>query len=570
VSEPLDLPAYLEHALAGLSDVTRLEPALEGLLAAARGLLGAESAYLLRREGSLLVLVAADALPEPARRDVPVVAAGPEGRAATSGTSVLDRALGSPFAPRPELAVAAVPVVLRRATVGVLAATRMSLFVPSELRWLRILAQIAAVTMENARLLEAERRRARYGETVGVLATIERVEVGPFCQRMAAVIQEAVNADRTEVLLHPAALPAEMGQATSATGGRRELIRLGSAPGEGADGEGLDRLDLAVGGSLAEAYLSGVPYRRADVSQNPKAPASLRQLGMRSVLGVPIPGDAAPQGLLVVASGRASAFNADDAAFLRLVAERVGLLLRHAAVEREVARTAARQEFLTVVSHELKTPVAVIKAYSEVLGRRGELAAWPEQDRRVVERVHEQADRMLAMIEQLLDLRRIEAGTLPLELGRFDLAALVRRSAETIQATTAIHRLRTEAPAELVVRADRRRLEEVVTNLLENAVKYSPGGGGIAISLDQRGDAAHLAVADEGVGIPEGELTRVFDRFYQVGAGTYSRGHLGLGLGLYIAHEIVTRHGGRIWAESAPARGATFHVELPVEPAPEG
>jgi signal transduction histidine kinase len=567
VSEPLDLPAYLEHALAGLTDVTRVELALEGLLAAGRGLLGAESAYLLRREGSLLVLVAADALPEPARRGVSVVAAGPEGRAATTGTSVLDRALGSPFAPRPELAVAAVPIVLRRVTVGVLAATRMSLFVPSELRWLRILAQIAAVTMENARLLEAERRRARYGETVGALATIERVEVGPFCQRMAAVINEALDADRTEVLLHPASLPAAMGQSSGT--GRRELVRLGSAAGEGAEGEGLDRLDLAVGGSLAEAYLSGVPYRRADVSQNPKAPPALRQLGMRSVLGVPIPGDAAPQGLLVVASGRTSAFNADDAAFLRLVAERVGLLLRHAEVEREVARTAARQEFLTVVSHELKTPVAVIKAYAEVLDRRGELADWPEQDRRAIERIHEQADRMLAMIEQLLDLRRIEAGTLPLELGRFDLAALVRRSTETIQATTAKHTMRTEAPTELVVRADRRRIEEVLTNLLENAVKYSPAGGEIAVELTAQGGVARLSVGDEGVGIPEGELLRIFDRFYQVGAGTYSKGHLGLGLGLYIAHEIVTRHGGKIWARSAPARGSTFHVELPVEPAPE-
>jgi signal transduction histidine kinase len=285
---------------------------------------------------------------------------------------------------------------------------------------------------------------------------------------------------------------------------------------------------------------------------------------------VPIPGDAAPQGLLVVASGRASAFSADDAAFLRLVAERVGLLLRHAEIEREVARTAARQEFLTVVSHELKTPVAVIKAYAEVLGRRGELAVWPEQDRRVVERVHEQADRMLAMIEQLLDLRRIEAGTLPLELGRFDLAALVRRSVETIQATTAKHRLHTEAPAELIVRADRRRIEEVVTNLLENAVKYSPAGGAIDVSLARQDKRARLDVSDEGVGIPEGELTRVFDRFHQVGAGTYSKGHLGLGLGLFIAHEIVTRHGGRIWAESAPARGAKFHVELPLEPPPEG
>jgi signal transduction histidine kinase len=384
------------------------------------------------------------------------------------------------------------------------------------------------------------------------------------------VIKEALDADRTEVLLHPDSLPAEMGQSTPEPGRRRELVRLGSAADEAADGEGLDRLDLAVGGSLAEAYLSGVPYRRADVSQNPKAPPALRRLGMRSVLGVPIPGDAAPQGLLVVASVRPSAFNGDDAAFLRLVAERVGLLLRHAAIEREVARTAARQEFLTVVSHELKTPVAVIKAYAEVLGRRAELAAWPEQDRRVVERVNEQADRMLAMIEQLLDLRRIEAGTLPIELGRFDLAALVRRSVETIQATTSKHRLRTDAPPELIVRADRRRIEEVVTNLLENAVKYSPAGGAVAVSLEREGETAHLTVADEGIGIPEAELSRVFDRFYQVGAGTYSQGHLGLGLGLYIAHEIVTRHGGRVWAQSGPERGATFHVELPLEPAAEG
>ena len=115
--------------------------------------------------------------------------------------------------------------MLRRVTVGVLAATRMSLFVPSEVRWLRILAQIAAVTMENARLLEAERRRARYGETVGALATIERVEVGPFCQRMAAVINEALDADRTEVLLHPALAAGRDGAVD-----RRRTARRGADP----------------------------------------------------------------------------------------------------------------------------------------------------------------------------------------------------------------------------------------------------------------------------------------------------------------------------------------------------
>jgi signal transduction histidine kinase len=567
VSEPIDLPAYLEHALAGLSDVTRLGSALGGLLAAARGLLGAESAYLLRREGALLALIAADALPEPRQRDVSIASAGPEGRAALTSSIVLDRAIGSPFAPRPELAIAAVPIVQRREVVGVLAATRTSLFVPSEVRWLRILAQIAAITLENARLLEAERRRARYGETVGALATIERVEVGPFCQRMAAVIKDVMDADRTDVLLHPSVVPPETGQSTPRPPAR--LVRLGASASEEADAAGLDQLDLASGGALVEAYGSGVPYRRGDVSQNPKAPAALRALGMRSVLAVPIPGDAAPQGLLVVASRRPSAFNADDAAFLRLVAERVGLLLRHAEVERERARTAARQEFLTVVSHELKTPVAVIKAYTEVLDRRAELAHWPEQDHRVLDRVQEQADRMLAMIEQLLDLRRLEAGVLELELSRFDLAALIRRTTESIQTTTTKHRLHATTPPELYVRADRRRIEELATNLLENAVKYSPGGGEIAVVLTEApDDRVLLSISDQGVGIPREELGRIFQRFYQVGAGTYSQGHLGLGLGLYIAEEIVERHGGRIWAES-PGRGATFYVELPRESTPD-
>lgn len=564
MSDSIDVPAYLEAALAGLSDVSRVEPALGGLLAAARGLLDAESAYLLRFEAGHLALVSADALPQPEQIEVAVVGAGPEGRAATTGRLIIDRATGSLFAPRPDLAVAAAPIQRRGQVVGVLVATRPSLFVPSEVRWLRILAQIAGVTLENAQLLQNERRRARYAETVGALATIERVEVGPFCQRMAEVINEVITADQTYVLLHRAAIPVESGASVAPGADRPELVRLGAA-GEQPDRLELERLDLSAGGPLAAAYQAGVPYRRGDLAGNPKAPAVFRELGVRSVLAVPIPGDAVPQGLLVVTSRRASAFVGDDASFLRLVAERVGLLLRHAEVERERARTAARQEFLTVVSHELKTPVAVIKAYGEVLARRGELAEWPPQDRRVVERVQEQADRMLAMIEQLLDLRRIESGVLSLELARFDLAALLRRSVEGIQATTSRHRLALDAPAELTVRADRRRLEEVVVNLLENAVKYSPTGGRIDVRLCVEDEQARVRIEDEGVGIPPAELTRVFERFYQVGAGTYDKGHLGLGLGLYIARQIVEGHGGRIWAESPPGRGATFHVVLPLE-----
>src|SRR5207302_956294 len=118
----------------------------------------------------------------------------------------------------------AVPLRLRGDVIGVLAATRHSLFVPGEVRWLRILAQVAGVAMENARLLESERRRARYGETVSALATLERVDVGPFCERMAAVIIEVMNADVTSVLLHRTALPPEAGQASDPASTRHELV----------------------------------------------------------------------------------------------------------------------------------------------------------------------------------------------------------------------------------------------------------------------------------------------------------------------------------------------------------
>lgn len=566
MTDLLDVPAYLEHALAGLTDVEHFEPAVGGLLAAAQGLLGAESSYLLRRDGVHLLLIASEALPEPPAREVLIIDAGPEGRAASSGMAIIDRASASPFAPRPDLALAAVPIRLRGSIVGVLVATRPGLFVPSELRWLRILAQIAGVAMENAQLLRNERRRARYGETAAALGTIERVDAGPFCQRMAEVINEVMGADRTDVLLHRSALPLESGQANLPE--RAELMRLGRAPGGRDDASGrqdLDRLDLAAGGALAASYALGVPYRRRDVAQNSKAPEALRAMGMRSILAVPIPGDERPQGLLVVASRRPGAFNAEDASFLRLVAERVALLLRHAQVERERARTAARQEFLTIVSHELKTPVTVIKAYGEVLGRRAEIGGWPGQDRRIADRIQEQADKMLVMIEQLLDLRRLEAGMLTIELSRFDLGAVLRRAVESIQATTENHQLTADVPEELVVRADRRRIEEVVTNLLENAVKYSPGGGPIETTARLDADHVHLVIADAGIGIAIEDLERIFDRFYQVGAGTFSEGHLGLGLGLYIAQEIVDRHGGRIWAESTPGQGATFHVELPID-----
>ena len=242
------------------------------------------------------------------------------------------------------------------------------------------------------------------------------------------------------------------------------------------------------------------------------------------------------------------------------------------AAEQQQAKLRAREEFLAVVSHELKTPVAVIKAYVEVLLRRAADARAPHADIDVLQSIHEQADRMLAMIDELLDFQRLEQGQLRLELSRFDLGALAERVVSGLQLTSASHRLQfVQHGTPLMVLADRKRIEEVLTNLVDNATKYSPPGSQITIEVCPAPESAStpsrpealLIVSDQGVGVPAEEQSRIFERFYQA-SGTPVRGHIGLGLGLYISREIVQRHGGRMWVESAPGKGSRFFVALPL------
>src|SRR5207248_2179592 len=198
------------------------------------------------------------------------------------------------------------------------------------------------------------------------------------------------------------------------------------------------------------------------------------------------------------------------------------LLQHQREVERQQLQTETRQEFLGIVSHELKTPVAVMRAYTELLVRRAERAGRSEE-LEILQRMGDQADRMLTMIEQLLDLRRLEAGLITLEESHFDLRELAQRVARGIQLTTEKHRIRVQADQKVIVRADRRRIEEVLTNLLDNAIKYSPAGGEIVVRIAQEpADAEHaervvVSVRDRGMGVALPDQARVFERFYQAG-----------------------------------------------------
>jgi len=215
-----------------------------------------------------------------------------------------------------------------------------------------------------------------------------------------------------------------------------------------------------------------------------------------------------------------------------------------------------------VVSHELKTPVALIKGYAETLSR--EDATWDRETvRDSLAVIIDEADRLTELIESLLDASRLQSGDLKLNLSEVALDVLARQLIEKFKTQTTRHTLVADFPAGFPeVLGDEERLRQVLSNLLSNAIKYAPNGGEIRVRGISKPDAVELRVSDEGAGIAAHDLPHVFDRFYRA-EGDLTRRVKGTGLGLFLTRAIVKAHGGEIRADSEPNKGATFTVTLP-------
>jgi signal transduction histidine kinase len=221
-----------------------------------------------------------------------------------------------------------------------------------------------------------------------------------------------------------------------------------------------------------------------------------------------------------------------------------------------------KDEMFSIASHDLRTPATVIKAQAQWLRRRVRAGEHADVEEGLT-MISDQADRLSRLLNLLLDVSRIEAGRLDLELVPTDLRSILVSMARALQSTTDAHLIEVVAPAGIIGHWDPRRIEEVVQNLLNNAVKYSPMGGRIELRLETEGDEATVMVKDTGVGLPKDEAPRVFERFFR---GQGIRRLEGTGLGLYICQAIITAHGGRVWAESAgPGQGSTFGFSLPMD-----
>ena len=216
--------------------------------------------------------------------------------------------------------------------------------------------------------------------------------------------------------------------------------------------------------------------------------------------------------------------------------------------------------FISIVSHELKTPVALIKGYASTLRRDD--ARWDKhivQDSLAV--IEDEADRLTHMIEDLLDASRLQAGGLTLNQTDLSLPNLAQRLAERFQTQTKKHTLVVDFPADFpVIMGDETRIEQVLSNLISNAIKYSPKGE-IHINGDIRPEQVIITVSDEGPGIDQHDMPHIFDRFYR--SDTAVRKTKGAGLGLYLARAIVEAHGGRIWIDPQHGSGARICFSLP-------
>lgn len=220
-----------------------------------------------------------------------------------------------------------------------------------------------------------------------------------------------------------------------------------------------------------------------------------------------------------------------------------------------------KDEFIGIASHELKTPVTSIKLFAEALEERFKNAG-DDQNRGLMQKLNTQVDRLTALIKDLLETTRIVEGQLPLKKEEFDLNMLVETQVEELQRISSRHRLAFNAGSVRLVVADKERITQVLTNIISNAIKYSPNGGDVTITSSTTAEGAKVSVQDLGIGIPKDLQSKVFSRFFRVGNPAVST-YPGMGLGLYISAGIIQRHGGTIWVESSKGGGTVFSFIIP-------
>jgi signal transduction histidine kinase len=284
---------------------------------------------------------------------------------------------------------------------------------------------------------------------------------------------------------------------------------------------------------------------------------------LKSLIAVPLLAHGKLVGVIVLlSSSPGRLYRAADVRLAEELARRAAFAIENARLFGEAQRAVkAREDVLAIVSHDLKNPVATIRLVAHLFRQFG--LKDPAQVARLTDAIQRSVDKMQALINDLLDFDKMQSGTFAVERHRSAVSRLAVPVIESFRLLAEDKRqtLDLDLPEELPeVAVDAHRIGQVISNLLGNAIKFTPEGGSIRVAARQRGKEVLVSVADTGPGIPAGHQKKIFDWFWQ-GQGTR---HMGSGLGLSIAKGIIDAHGGKIWVESQPGKGSLFSFTLPV------
>ena len=416
----------------------------------------------------------------------------------------------------------------------------------------------------EARASEAERLRDELGHRVDVLETANRcaralgssLELDEAFGAFIRELRGLVSFERTAIVLVE-----DETATTMATAGRGagEIFPPGNAD--------------PIRGSLLERVLDGKPVVRRDIGERQyPADGALLALGLRSELVAPLQLGARTIGMLSLSRERPDAFSEDEVELVtllgRLVATAVQNIRAYEAERRRVEELARlsqlRADFVSLVSHELRSPMAAVIGAARTLQDRWRMLSAAQRES-FLALIGDETSRLAELVGDVLDTSRIEAGTFSYRFEEVDLGRVVEEAVETAvlaqQDVPVVASIHGRLPA---IRGDRARLRQVLGNLIENAVKYSPEGGEVRVSAAAGNGAARIAVRDAGPGIPREQQERIFEKFGRADVEGGSKP--GTGLGLFIARSIAEAHGGSLDVSSGAELGSTFTLTLPVSP----
>ncbi|TKC99035.1 GAF domain-containing protein [Polyangium fumosum] len=552
---------------------------------------GAQKSYLLlRRDGDLSIEaearleeegVVTKLLPSLVVSSSPLVPATIVRYAQrTKERVLLDDATASKFASDPYIArerpksVLCLPILRQAHVVGLLYLENNLLigaFTPGRLVVLSLLAVQAAISLQNARLLSDEQAARAAAE--------EAERRSAFLAEAGELLSESLDYEDTLARLGRLCVRSMADWCVIDTVEGEEIRRIAVVHKDPAKAALVEELRQRYPPSMgsphpaARAIATGEPVLLPDLdtrlqghTQDEGHERIIRALGIRSLLAVPLLARGQTLGVLSLVSGASGRnYGSADVELAKEVARRAASAIDNARLYRATQEAIrARDEFLSMASHELNTPLTSLMLSLQSMGRAGQSgpSSDPQIMAKLAERALRQGARLRRLNDDLLSVARIHTGQLPLELGAVDLSALVRDVVDQfkLQISQAHCSVSIRDSVPVVGSWDPARIEQIVVNLISNAIKFGAGKP-IEIFIDQEAGIARLAIKDHGIGIEPAQQGRIFERFVRA---VPSRYYGGLGLGLYLSRKLAEAHGGSVHVQSEPSAGATFIVELPV------